>query len=292
MRMNRGLLYSHCQVDDDAVGAANGMTLIGMNTPLAGGCEMAVIDQVSPRTDKDGSANDEAEVIEIVRKALQERGFRLDYDEEYDQHYNLKFIVTRIRSIHAHVNLGVQITVDSDNLDTQRKFLEGSRRGVVHKAIYVELDSSNVETGAIPVAISACMSFLFDRRYSHFKCIGLRVFEDCTFHFFDVEENARRLSRHVADSQSHIGQDMSGNIIAYFTDKGFGFIESEDDQKFFFHIANVVDDELRLQLPAYVPGDVLPVMFKYGGSDGKKYPKAVEVVLESNFERDDFEDNF
>lgn len=231
-----------------------------------------------------------ADAVKSMRLRLQESGYRIDYDPEYDRRYKLDFIITRIRDIHAYVNLGVQLSIRSDDLELQEKFLDGARRGVVHKSVLIEVDEHTVHTGAIPVATSACMAFLFDRRYSNFKCIGLRVFEDCTFHFFDIEENVRRLRRHAQDDSSRLGQEMSGNIIAYFTDKGFGFIESSSDQKFFFHIANVVDDELRVQLPSYIPGDVLPVIFKYGGSDGKKYPKAIEVEMDGQ-EYDEYDDD-
>ncbi len=74
-----------------------------------------------------------------------------------------------------------------------------------------------------------------------------------------------------------LATDLDGQIIAYFSEKGFGFIEDAEHQKFFFHIANVVDDALRQALPNYNQGDIIGVRFCYGGSDGKKYPKAVEV---------------
>ena len=231
---------------------------------------------------------------EVFRETLEQSGLRVDYDPDYHGRYNLDFVITRIRNVHAHVNLGVQITLSHSNPNLQAAFLEGSRKGVVHKAMYVELDEDTMSTGAIPVAISACMSFLFDRRYAQFKSIGLRIFEDCTFHYFDIEENVRRLKRDTQDLGQKVGQDMAGNIIAYFTDKGFGFIESEKDQKFFFHIANVIDDELRVQLPAYQPGDDLPVVFKFGGHDGKKYPKALEVGFdnEEEFEEEEFDEEY
>ena len=127
--------------------------------------------------------------------ALERSGFRLDRDPDYLEQYKLDIVVTRIQKIHAHVNLGVRLHTISDDLDRQHEFLETARRGVVHKSIYIEVDEKTIGTGAFPVAMSACMSFLFDRRYSQFKCIGLKVFEDCTFHYFDIEENVRRLRR-------------------------------------------------------------------------------------------------
>jgi cold shock CspA family protein len=229
--------------------------------------------------------------VEVFRKTIEAGGVKTDYDAEFHEPYGIDFVVTRIRGVHAHVNLGVQVVIDANQLDSQEKFLDMGRRGIVHKSMYLELDPRTVATGAIPVAIAACMSFLFDRRYQHFKSIGLRVFEDCTFHYFDVEENVRRLKRETVTPGQSVGQEMKGNIIAYFTDKGFGFIEVEKDHKFFFHIANVIDDELRSQLPAYQPGDDMPVVFKFGGHDGKKYPKALEVSFDADFEEDvEFED--
>ena len=41
----------------------------------------------------------------------------------------------------------------------------------------------------------------------------------------------------------------------------------------------VVDDELRSRLPGYVLGEIIGVEFQYGGNDGKKYPKAINVSL-------------
>lgn len=230
----------------------------------------------------------------LVRAQMERQGYRVDYLPEYERRYRLSFLVTRIQEVHAHVNLGVQVTTTGDNLELLEQFLDGTRRGVVHKSILIEINEETLLTGGIPVAIAACSSFLFDRRYSHFKSIGLRIFEDCTFHLFDIEENVRRLRRDASEELERVGQAMVGSIIAYFTDKGFGFIEANRDQKFFFHIANVVDDELRLQLPSYIPGDILPVSFKSGGSDGKKYPKAVEVQLEGEpeVEDDGFDDGF
>jgi len=241
----------------------------------------------------DGALERSSGAADLMRAHLEDRGFRIDYFPEYHRRYKLDFLITRIEAVHAHVSLGVQVTTHSDDLDMLEQFLDGTRRGVVHKSIYIEINAETVHTGGLQVATSACMAFLFDRRYGHFKCVGLRVFEDCTFHFFDIEENVRRLRRDSVEESARVGEDLAGNIIAYFTDKGFGFIEAGRDQKFFFHIANVVDDELRIQLPSYIPGDVLPVHFKFGGNDGKKYPKAIDVRGNNeDFDDDDFEDDF
>jgi len=206
-----------------------------------------------------------------------ERGCRVDVDEVYRDRYKIDFAVSRIDGIHAAVSLGVHLTRETDNFSQQEVLLEAARKGVVARSIYIEMCSPVLDTGVVPVTYGACLGYLFDRRYQHTRTVGLRVFEDCSFHYFDLEENVRRLRKDVHDAEHDAAELMNGDIIAYFSDKGFGFIEEEHNQKFFFHIANVIDEKLRLALPGYVQGDTIPVRFTYGGSEGKKYPKAVEV---------------
>ena len=49
----------------------------------------------------------------------------------------------------------------------------------------------------------------------------------------------------------------------------------------------MVDDELRTRLPSYVPGEIIPVECQYGGHDGKKYPKAINVSMREGEEEED-----
>ena len=207
------------------------------------------------------------------------QGCRVDVDPAYQERYNIDFGVSRIKGVHAAVNLGVHITPETDNFSKQEIMLEAAKRGVVARSVYVEVCATTMDTGVIPVTYTACLAFVFDRRYQHASSIGIRVFEDSTFHYFDIEENVRRLRKGKHDTTHSDTESLKGEIIAYFTDKGFGFIEETDQQKFFFHIANVVDDSLREELPNYVQGDTIPVQFHYGGSEGKKYPKAIDVAL-------------
>jgi len=206
-------------------------------------------------------------------------GATVEVDESLRDEYLLDFLVTDLQDVHAHVNLGVHVTTDSDNLDAQRTFLRAAERGIVLKSIFVELSDVTSDAGGLLVGYGAAISFLFDQRYAKVDSIGVRVAENCSFNFFDLEENIERLERMSMDADLNVGEDLSGRIIAYFTEKGFGFIQTEEERKFFFHIANVVDDDLRSKLPSYTPGESIPVEFQYGGHDGKKYPKAVNVSL-------------
>jgi len=228
----------------------------------------------------------DSDLSSYVRETLHDDlGAKIDYDPVYADLYRLDFVINRFEGIHALVNLGVRTTLSTEAFSEQERFLEASKKGVVHKSIYVEFNRKNVKNGAIEVARAAFMAFLFDQRYRDFRAVGLRIFDDCTFHFFSLEENIRRLRREQHETANEYDQEIRGDIIAYFTDKGFGFIEDEEAQKFFFHIANVVDDDLRIQLPSYTQGDTIGVHFFYGGSDGKKYPKAVNVSLANPLRR-------
>jgi len=220
-----------------------------------------------------------AQLATELREHFEKTGAKVDVDPEFQRLYNLDFVITRLENVHAHVNLGVHVTTSSDDLERMRKFCQASNRGIVLKAMYVEMSDVVLNTGGFLVAFGACLSYLFDRRYAQSKSIGMRIFEDCSFQFFDIDENVQRLERMVVDDDLAIGDELGGRIIAYFTDKGFGFIQTDDDRKFFFHIANVVDDDLRARLPGYVLGEIVPVAFQYGGNDGKKYPKAINVSL-------------
>lgn len=226
------------------------------------------------------SAGDEA-LTKTVLDYFGRRGCRLDTDDVYRDRYLIDFSISRLEGVHAAVNLGVHVTSETDQFERQETLLEAARKGVVGRSICIEFVTDDLDTGILPICFAACVDYLFDRRYTHTRAVGLRLFEDCTFHFFDLEDNVRRLRKDVHDAEHAEQVERTGRIIAYFADKGFGFIESHDRgerEKFFFHIANVAEETLRLDLPGYIQGDVIPVHFVYGGSEGKKYPKAVDVV--------------
>ena len=219
-------------------------------------------------------------VGERLKNLFESMNATISIDATFSSAYNLDFTLTRLREVHAHVNLGIHVTTTREDADELAKFAQAARRGVVLKSIYIEISEDAVETGGLLVSVGACISFLFDRRFAQHRSVGVRIHEDCSFHFFEVEEAIQRLERKYVDDDLAIGDDLRGRIIAYFTDKGFGFVQTDDDRKFFFHIANVVDDHLRARLPAYVLGEIIPVDFQYGGNDGKKYPKAINVSLD------------
>lgn len=219
------------------------------------------------------------ELVDDLAAHLEDAGARIERDDAFSRQYGLDLSITRFDNVYAHVNLGIHVTTSSDDLKEMDNFAQVAKRGIALKAIYIEIHEDTIDAGGLLVAFGACISYLFDRRYGQVRATGLRIYEDCSFHFFDLEESIDRLQRISLDDDLQIGEDLEGRIIAYFTDKGFGFIQTDDERKFFFHIANIVDDELRARLPSYVPGEIIPVDFQYGGNDGKKYPKAINVAL-------------
>lgn len=220
-----------------------------------------------------------ARLAETLRAHFEGVGARVEVNEEFRKLYNLDFVITGLQNVHAHVNLGVHVTTAVDDLPRMQRFAQASQRGIVLKALYVEISDVVLNSGGFLVAFGACLSYLFDRRYAVNKAQGMKIFEDSTYQFFELDDAMQRLERMHVDEDLAIGDGLHGRIIAYFTDKGFGFIQTEDDRKYFFHIANVVDDELRARLPGYVLGEIIGVEFQYGGNDGKKYPKAINVSL-------------
>jgi hypothetical protein len=226
------------------------------------------------------------EIAQLVQSQFERAGAILQTNPHFKETYDLDFTVAALSDVHAHVNLGVHVTVEADDLASMQKFSQIAARGIVFKSLYVELSEVASKAGGAIVGVAAAMAFLFNRRFQQSKLMGLRIHDDCSFQFFDLVENIERLDRVYVDEDLVVGDSLGGRIIAYFTDKGFGFIQTDDERKFFFHIANVVDDELRGKLPSYVLGEIIPVEFHYGGNDGKKYPKAIHVSLTENLSGD------
>ena len=226
------------------------------------------------------------EIAELLKAQFEKAGAVVQSNPHFLETYDLDFTVMAMTDIHAHVNLGVHVTVQQGDLASMQKFSQVAARGIVFKSLYVELSEVASKAGGATVGVAAAMAFLFNRRFQQAKLLGLRIHDDCSFQFFDLGENIERLERVFVDEDLVVGDSMGGRIIAYFTDKGFGFIQTDDERKFFFHIANVVDDELRGRLPGYVLGEIIPVEFHYGGNDGKKYPKAIHVSLTESLSGD------
>jgi len=81
----------------------------------------------------------DAELSMYVRDTLHgELGAKIDYDPVYAELYRLDFVINRFEGVHALVNLGVRTTLATENYAEQERFLEASKKGVVHNLIYDE----------------------------------------------------------------------------------------------------------------------------------------------------------
>ena len=220
----------------------------------------------------------ERALVETLMAYFGDAGARVESVERFRAQYGLDFSVTRFERLDAHVNLGVHLTDTFDHVESMERFAHVVRRGIALKALYIELHPETAQGGGLLVALGAALTFLFERRHTGTRVMGLRIEEDCTFQFFELEEALERIARADFDGDLQIGEALKGRIIAYFSEKGFGFVQSDDERKMFFHVANIADDVLRARLPAYLPGEVIPVEFQYGGHDGKKYPKAINLT--------------
>ncbi len=237
-------------------------------------------------------ASSQADLTAQLRERFESAGAMLSASAKYKDTYNLDFIINGMEDIPAHINLGVCVSSTPDDFDAISKFSTASKRGIVLKSVYIEIHEDVEAEAAILVAFAVCLSVLFDRKYQNSKALGVKIQEDCSFVVFDLDESVQRLENMLVDGDTAIGDELDGRIIAYFTDKGFGFVQNEENRKYFFHIANVVDDELRARLPGYVLGEIIPVVFQFGGNDGKKYPKAINVSLTDEDSYFDYETEY
>lgn len=221
------------------------------------------------------------------RAYCEKMGFRIDSYDNYQEKYGIDFIISRVNGIHATVSLAVRFTRTEADLAGQERLIQSIEQGIATKALYVEA-FADADTGLFPLVHAACIVVMFDMGYSEWKTVGLRVHEDKVLRFFNLVRNVQslRIPRPVSKSNGTHGSNvLCGDIVAYVVDRGFGFIEDEAEQKFFFHIANVEDVELEESLTEFKEGEKIPVKFQNGGvGAGKKFPKAISVV--EDFEED------
>ena len=78
-------------------------------------------------------------VGELLKNLFESIGASTSVEETFASAYNLDFTLTRLREVHAHVNLGVHITTTREEPEELAKFAQAARRGVVLKSIYIEI---------------------------------------------------------------------------------------------------------------------------------------------------------
>ena len=190
---------------------------------------------------------------ERLRTRLEALGCRIYYDQTYDHQYKLDFIVNGFRDVaRLPEHIGLQITANKDDVAKQREFVYVQKKSfVVPKAVYLEADpSADMEQGAATLVYAALLTLVFNRAYKYRRVVGLRLTRNFSFEFFDLEENIRRLQGFEKNPRPPrvipLSEEiLSGKIINFNKEKGYGFIEcSSRPNNVFFHIRNDVDEDV------------------------------------------------
>lgn len=245
---------------------------------------------------------------EPILDYFEDHGCRLDEDETYEDMYGIQCEITRIKGIHAAVNLGLHFTNRRGDHETQENFLLACERGVIRRGLFFEICVTDLRAGAIPIIHAVCIAHLFrDKdRARAVKARGVRIFDDLSYQFFELgrpktsvvvsrsttinrrssttrpQDADRRAEEMMAKAMDSSTGFLQGSVIHYDTMKGFGFLaldpDDPDSPRFFFHYSQVNDDSLRNRLSRYVRGDQFDVRFKEGAREGDgKYPQALSV---------------
>jgi len=160
----------------------------------------------------------------------------------YDHQYKLDFIVDRFKNIDKLIPIGVQVTLKQNDLSKQEQFLsERKKKTLVDKSIYIEVHPDvDIYNWGSELIYNALVSFVFQKNLGIGDIVGLRINQNITYEFFNIEENVESARAKVSKPS---GQILKGQIFRYNPDKGFGFIEGKNSQKWFFHITKVIDDQ-------------------------------------------------
>lgn len=240
---------------------------------------------------------------ERLRTKLESYGCTVQKDVTYDHRFKLDFVVINFPENPRFYSLGVQVTGKPDEVEKMEEFLAVQQANhVTSKAMYLELEPNvNLEEGGAFSALAAMLAFQFDRQYSQVRLIAVRILSDLNFVFYDLEERIRqlrqRLREEAAAKPSAIptspaapaaksAQEVDGMVTNYLRDKGFGFIEADEQGKFYFHIKSVIDERLREYLQAVPAGGIpaapnCPICFTSVGRTRPDalYPEARNVRL-------------
>lgn len=250
-------------------------------------------------------------------------GCRIQRDPRLDHKHKLDFVITNYIDNPNFYSMGVQITTKLDVLEKQEEFLRANQASrVTTKALYLELtDRIDLDDGGALAVLSAILEFQFNRSFANVKLTAARVYDDLTYQFYDLPARVKQLRERAEEQQwkselagnsisprdkflpgglaaSESGgttpsnspgpprsaADCTGLIDSYVRQGGHGIIQGEGENRFFFHISHVQDDDLRDQLNA-LPYSTAPARLAVGVAfinagftkPGARYPEAREV---------------
>lgn len=212
-----------------------------------------------------------------LRTLLEARGCRIEADQTLDHEYKLDFVIHRFQGItRFSPAIGVQFTSRAGDLTKQEQFLRVLQATeVVPRGVYIELASDNVnlERGGAEIIYGALLAFSFGLQHREEKYVGLRIHPDYNFEFFDIECCTDELRR---DEEAGIaglapGIEVTGQVVKYFPDKGYGFIKPDPGQAFlkdFFLLYKRCDARLLERITEHSKApyfEPIRVIFRDGG---------------------------
>ena len=200
---------------------------------------------------------------------------RWTQDPALAERYGIDFVLDRLDGLDVLLRIGVRLAPELGDVADQERFVHALRQGVVPRGLFVEVSRAAEDLGAHQLLVPALLAYAFDHRYRDMRAGYLRFALDATYQIVSLEDHLRRASTSTLPSAAE--PRVEGRIIAYFAEKGFGFIEDDTGEKYFFHVIQVEDDALRATLTRFLPGERLSVSFVYGGHDGRRYPKALSL---------------
>ena len=204
-------------------------------------------------------------------------------DPVYDHRYKLDFIVDRFKDIDKLVHIGVQVTINPNDSAKQAEFLrERKKRTLVDRSVYVKVHpEADIDHWGAELIYNAITAFAFQKDLREKDVIGVRINQDVTYEFFEVAASAVASPSIGLGSPSSaepagvpkVGQLLRGRIYRYNKSRGYGFIESEEGKRWFFHFSAITDNDLRENILPNAPADLdtnnlektIPVEFEDGG---------------------------
>ncbi len=204
-------------------------------------------------------------------------------DPTYDHVYKLDFIVDHFKSIAKLIPIGVQITTKVNDVLKLRRFLEErKKKTLVDKSIYIEVHPNvDINAWGSELVYNALVCFAFQRGIVKDEIGGVRINQDISYEFFDIEETIYNM-RNPSEEKN-----ITGQIVKYYPAKGYGKIRSGESE-WFFHIYNVTDDRLKNKFIPNIQVDSecnvtrpIYVDFEDGGQQRKdaRLPVALNVRL-------------
>ena len=206
----------------------------------------------------------------------------ISYDANLDYQYKIDFTITRFRDTFFTNPIGVQVTLKDDDARKQSEFLRNHRSGrVVPKAVFIEIapNSDLDSTASIAYIALGHLTFSKQLKDKDFKVVGIRIDSD-SYEFFKIEDNAQAIRSEALNRDASRAENrLSGEVIWYNADRGYGSIYCPNrGEEFYLHIYKT-DGDLKYRLQSIADtghcDPPIPVSFVDGGyREGHSKPQA------------------